>query len=205
MEFIPSGIQVSYMVRMVDGNGDGVAGITYDQVTATFVWNDNTTDTEAVDATPSNADQWVEVTTGAFAGTGLYRLIPFNGSGIATINPYYSNTRAVLVVSATGAKPHLKTVQFLSNEISTYLDGIFSNTFSIMSSMYEILGLVHKNAVTDQTTHNAGGKLTACRIRVYSSAAQAADPDNNSPTYTYAITATYDGSNNLISYTSVRV
>jgi len=57
-------------VRLVDVSGNGVAGVLFSAVTVTVEKSDGTISPVSI-----GAPDWVEVTTGAFSGTGKYTLL----------------------------------------------------------------------------------------------------------------------------------
>ena len=57
-------------VRILDAGGDGVAGVAWDDVSATAVKAGGGT----TDISPAGAGDWAEIVTGAFGGSGVYQL-----------------------------------------------------------------------------------------------------------------------------------
>lgn len=66
---------------------------------------------------------------------------------------------------------------------------------SLQTELLRALGLMHENAVLDNTTFNGGNKLTAGRLRIYNSKTNALAAGGTGLVATYTISATYVGSN----------
>ena len=59
------------------------------------------------------------------------------------------------------------------------------------TNILRILGMLHENAVFDQQVYDQVGNLTAGRVRCYTSAAAAQDPDAHAPQFIYNLEAQY--------------
>jgi hypothetical protein len=71
------------------------------------------------------------------------------------------------------------------------------------NALTEILGLSQANFVITGQTYNGDGCLTAAAVTTYPTAADAASGTNK--LYEYSVAASYDGSGNLINYSSTRL
>jgi hypothetical protein len=87
-----TGVQAFALVRMLDSSGVPVTGLAFGAITATLLYSDGTT----ASITPASGADWVEATTGAFSGTGVYRLKITAGN--MTVNGQWG-----IAVSAAGA------------------------------------------------------------------------------------------------------
>lgn len=108
---IKSGVDNLVPVRLLDVSGVAVTGVAFGSVTVSV----RAADTGAVDTYTPTTLQWTEVTSGAFAGTGVYNLtIP------STITLPQGST--IYAVSASGAVTYVGAVKAVAYEESdTYV------------------------------------------------------------------------------------
>jgi hypothetical protein len=97
-------------VRIVDSGGTAVAGVLYSAITATAMKSDGTTSAISV-----TAPDWVEVTTGAFAGEGFYTLA-VSGTVLGTAGLF------TYAVTDSTNKVYMGCVKVVANEeVDTYV------------------------------------------------------------------------------------
>lgn len=109
---IKTGVDSWVPVRLVDVTGTPVTGVTFGSVTVSI----RAADTGPVDTYTPTSQQWLEVNSGAFAGTGVYA-VKILGSSIGL--PQGSTTYAV---AASGAVTYVGSVKVvLQEESDTYL------------------------------------------------------------------------------------
>lgn len=108
---IKSGVDNLVPVRLLDSSGSPVVGIAFGSVTVSV----RAADTGAVDTYTPTTGQWSEVTSGAFASTGVYNLtIP------STITLPQGST--LYAVTAPGAATYVGAVKAVAYEESdTYV------------------------------------------------------------------------------------
>jgi hypothetical protein len=76
-------------------------------------------------------------------------------------------------------------------------------TSNVLSAVTRALGLLHENAVLDQTFFNGFNRLTSGRLRTYDTKQNAEDAGGTGLQSTYTIEVTYQGGN-VQTYTVVR-
>jgi len=101
-----------------------------------------------------------------------------------------------------------------SKELDQILTQAASNIPSLINDLIDkiirLLGLTHENAVIDNTTYDDCCQMTASRLRIFDSAANAsAATDGGSETVgliaTYLVTAEYEGPSKMKLYRMVKV
>ncbi len=102
---VKNGVDSWVPVRIVNTTGAGVAGIAFGSVTATACKAGGTT----ANISPAAGADWVEVTAGAFAGTGVYQL---------KILAAVLNTNGVLEIAVTNGVnvTYVGAVKVVANE-----------------------------------------------------------------------------------------
>jgi hypothetical protein len=114
----------------------------------------------------------------------------------------WNSTGATLSVNATTNLPDVSipdsSIEDIAgavwdSQLSTHMA---TDTFGYL--MQIIAGLTHYNHRIKDTTYDQSGRLTACRIVVYTNAADA-DADTNELAK-IVVTSTYNASNNMLSY-----
>lgn len=172
--------QVFAPVRLLDNAGAPQTGKLYTDVTAAIMKSGGAEATLTL-----GAADFVELTTGAFANSGSYRL------RLSTSN---TDTTGVFlyVVRCAGALDYVGVVKIVANEEV--------DTFTLM---VRGIGLMHENSVLDNTTYNTDNRLTSGRMRIYDSRANALAAGATGLVATYTITATYSGLS-LTNYTVVK-
>jgi hypothetical protein len=180
--------------NIVDWNSTGATltkdGITsYPQVAiASGTVDANVVDWNSLGATLSvNASNIPEV---AVLGTVDANVVDWNSTG------------AILSANATTNLPDVSipdsSIEDIAgavwdSQLSTHMA---TDTFGYL--MQIIAGLTHYNHRIKDTTYDQSGRLTACRIVVYTNAADA-DADTNELAK-IVVTSTYNASNNMLSY-----
>lgn len=93
-------------VRLLTSAGVAVTGKVFGDVTATIEKSDGTTTTLTL-----AAPDWVEITAGAFASTGMYNLIiPTSATNLSGVLAY--------AISVSGAEKYIGIVKVVANEES---------------------------------------------------------------------------------------
>lgn len=106
--------------------------------------------------------------------------------GVYYFDPGITDPEVVFQIDGTAAVPNDQ--RYISSSITPRESDVLSRA----------VGLLHENSVMDQTSFS-GGKLTAARVRLYDSAANATAATNTGKLFEYHIAATYSGGN-LTSY-----
>ena len=83
-------------------------------------------------------------------------------------------------------------------------DGELVEVTSDKSNISRLLGLQHENSIVDQQTYSNTGKLLTARVRAYETAADAEAAGIEGLRYTWAVQATYNTADQLISYRILR-
>lgn len=167
-------------VRLLDNAGAPQTGKIFSDVTVAVMKADGSESAYAV----TGAD-WLELSTGAMANSGSYRLRL--SAAVLNIPGVF-----VYVVQCAGALHYVGVVKVVANEeVDTY------------TLMVRAIGLMHENSVLDQTVYNVDNRLTSGRMRIYDSRANALAAGATGLVATYTITATYSGLS-LTNYTVVR-
>jgi len=167
--------------------------------------------------------QWTEFVWDAFAGSGYYALsIPVGSTDVAGILHY--------CVSTLGDDKYFGVVDIVANleadtfgrvglpagaSVSADIAAVAAKTVNLPAipasqgdvaaigvSIAEMMGLLHKNAVLEGQTYNAGGRLTNATLYVYDTNAHASLNDHiTGLIHSYGIFATYDLADHQTSYT----
>ncbi len=153
-----------------------------------------TVDSNVVDWNSTGATLTVDATTNlpdvSVSGTIDANVVDWNSTG------------ATLTVDATTNLPDVSITDVSVDAIagavwdSTLSSHLATDTFGYL--MQIIAGLTHYNHRIKDTTYDQSGRLTACRIVVYTNAADA-DADTNELAK-IVVTSTYNASNNMLSY-----
>jgi hypothetical protein len=126
--------------------------------------------------------QWTEFTWDAYSGSGYYNLsIPVGTTDVVGILNY--------CVSVAGDDLYFGVVNIVANlESDTY-----ASVGAVSTSVTEMMGLLHKNAVLEGQVYNAGGRLTNATLYVYDNNINAGVNDHiTGLIHSYGIFATYD-------------
>ncbi len=175
-------VQVWVPVRMVDAAGLPITGLTDADILCSVLKSDGTEATQGV-----GASTWQEATTGALVDTGTYRV---------RLSAGVVNTPGFLTyaVADFSVPPNV----FVG--IADVVENLEVDTYTLM---VRAMGLLHENSVLDNTTYDGNGKLTAGRLRIYNSKANAQAASGTGLVATYTIAATYSGIN-ITTYTVVK-
>jgi hypothetical protein len=170
--------------------------------------------------TPSGG-QWTEFTWDAYSGSGYYNLsIPVGDTDVVGILNYCVSVAGddlyfgvVDIVANLEADTYGRVGSPVGASISADIAAVKSDTVAIGLkttnlpaipasqgdvtavgvSVTEMLGLLHKNAVLEGQTYNAGGRLTNATLYVYNSGINASLNDHiTGLLHSYGIFATYD-------------
>jgi len=151
-------------------DGSALTGITYSGVTATIEYADGTT----ASVSPADGAHWVELSAGAFSGSGTYNLLIDAGS----INKTGIILVIISVATASLFKIYAKIVA--NEEVDTY------------TAVIKQLGLSYDNTVMDSQVFDTNGNLTSARVRCYDNSTDAMAGGLTGLLYTFTIFATYD-------------
>lgn len=86
--------------------------------------------------------------------------------------------------------------------LQTGVTAIGTSTSGLGTQLTRALGLMHENAVIDQTVFDGSNNLTGARFRIYDSKTDALAAGGTGLVATYTIAATYTGTN-IVTYTVV--
>lgn len=220
LEYKASTIAVVPVVLTITATNLPHTGVAAGVVTVTVVKSNGV----IVTYTPAGG-QWTEFTWDAWAGSGYYALsIPVGSTDVAGILHY--------CVSVAGDDKYFGVVNIVANlEADTYgrvgapagasvsadiaaavtsikgasnkdLTQVDTAVATVGTSVAEMMGLLHKNAVLEGQVYNAGGRLTNATLYVYDTALHASLNDHiTGLIHSYGIFATYDLADHQTSYT----
>jgi len=151
-------------------------------------------DANVVDWNSTGATLSVDVTTNlpdvSISGTVDANVVDWNSTG-ATLSANATTNLPDVSIPDSSIEDIAGAVW--DSQLSTHMA---TDTFGYL--MQIIAGLTHYNHRIKDTTYDQSGRLTACRIVVYTNAADA-DADTNELAK-IVVTSTYNASNNMLSY-----
>jgi hypothetical protein len=143
--------------------------------------------------------------------TDLYaraRVVDVAGAVITTVYPLHQTAGLYTATWTPPAEGYFSAVYdlYLDAGLTTLADyernAEVIEVTSDKTNITRLLGLHHENSLLDQQSYNENGRLAAARLRMYDSAATLAAAAATSPLggtagllYTWAVSATYDISN----------
>lgn len=126
------------------------------------------------------------------------------GAGLAAASRYISDTISPKDWSLDDAVSVVRgDISTLSGTTTASLAAVATQITDVADQLTRALGMLHENSVLDNTVYDGFNNLMAARLRLYDSKAHAQAPNSNVPFASYAIVATYTGSN-LDTYTVTR-
>jgi hypothetical protein len=102
----------------------------------------------------------------------------------------------------TATQTQIDTIETGVGSIESKVDIIDSIVDTLLLDMKRVLGLTHENVYEDSTVHDANGRLTQSRIRIYSAPASVGTV--NDVIATYQMNATFNVQGEMQSYKVVK-